>query len=388
MVGLGKLGLPLALVFAKAGFIIKAVEISKKRLSEIGNGVSMSEPKVNEYMKKYWKHIWIDSVYSRIAGCPVVFVVVQTPSLANHVFDTQYVEAAVKAVHKVNTDCLIAISSTVPPKTCDNLTKIHRRIAYNPEFIKQGSIIDDFENPKFVMFGAYNYDDYNEGCNRVWGKIFDGKRIMLKPLEAEIAKLALNVSFCKDITFANVIGEFCESMGANSKAVMDVVNLDKRSYQAGLGYGGVCFPRDTRCLRAMSKVKGEMFMDALHEVNDDVIWDYSRRILKKKGDIAFIGLTYKRGVPIIEESSAMNILTLVTHTLKDGIKKSKREIHVYDECGKEVYHQLKDFGGIIAYIGLENAIKNVGTVFFGLPIKAPPKLLKGKRVIDPWGLNK
>ena len=406
VVGLGKLGLPLALVFAKAGFTVIGVDVSRKRLDGILDYKKpQSEPKVNKYLEKYWKNIWCREDYSNIHSCGVVFVVVQTPSLANNIFDTQYVEAAVKAIHKVNKECLIVVSSTVPPKTCDHLTKMHGRIAYNPEFIRQGSIIDDFENPKFVMMGVHKkYYEFGLGKNVKIGVQFDAKVIsdiwkkvnprikfkLLEPLEAEIAKLALNVSFCKDITFANVVGEFCENMNANSKAVMDVVNLDRRNYQAGLGYGGVCFPRDTKCFQALSPQRGNAFdfIENLENCNLGTIYKYVHEIVHSKGNLAFIGLTYKRGVPILEESQGLGVLKqILWNHERLGLKELNPLVYAYDESLLEVYDQLR-LKGVIYCDSLAEVVEDAGIVFFGLPIKAPPKLLKGKRVIDPWGINK
>ena len=389
VVGLGKLGLPLALVFAKAGFEVIGLETSRKRLKEIWDNKLVSEPKVNDYYANERSMSYQTNDYQQICECDVIFVVVQTPSLPNNIFDVSHVEAAVKAIHKVNSDCLIVISSTVPPKTCDRLTKIHGRIAYNPEFIRQGSIIDDFENPKFVMIGAYNKDEAGVVMN-IWRKVSWMKVYWLKPLEAEIAKLALNVSFCKDITFANVVGEFCESMGANSKAVMDVVNLDRRNYQAGLGYGGVCFPRDTKCFQALAPQRGNAFefIEVLESCNSTTIYDYaSKTYFGAKGGIAVIGLTYKRGVPILEESQGLMVLKNIMYNMESFVIRRPLKVYAYDEGLLEVYDQIR-LKGVCYCDSLKEALEDADTVFFGLPIKAPLKLLKGKRVIDPWGINK
>jgi len=208
VVGLGKLGLPLSLVFAKAGFVVHGVDISKERIEEIKTfqHIRCHEPKVTKYLQKHSASFKLSTDYQKLKDTPIVFVIVQTPSLVAGHYDLSYVEEAIRKAHNVNEHALIVVSSNITIGSIDKLSKIHERICYNPEFIKQGSIIYDFENPKFVLIGAYTKED-GEQVASIWRKIHDKPSYVVQPVEAEIIKLSLNVSFTLGITFANMIGE-------------------------------------------------------------------------------------------------------------------------------------------------------------------------------------
>jgi len=387
VVGLGKIGLPLALVLCKAGFNVKGVDISEEVVMGVKSRLHRPEPLVDEYLAKYGDRLTVSTDYKALKDVPIVFVITQTPLTEERGLDIGCVKSAVEEVHRVNPNCLVVVSSTLNPGDCDKLRRIHNRLCYNPEFVAQGKIIRDLENPKFTVIGAYERRD-GEKVAEVWRRIHTKPIIMVKPVEAELIKIVLNVKFSMDITFANIVGWLCEKYGADPDVVMDTVNRDKRSYKPGLGYAGPCFPRDvmafaTICDKA-SIVAGRKLADTLNEINSQVVEEYFKRIVEaSQGTIAVLGVTYKPGVPLIDESQPVNIIQkLITKGYK---------VYVYDPMGMENARKKLSGKNIIFCKSMEECVEKADTVFVGTPwkeFKQLYSLINGKRIIDPWRILK
>lgn len=325
VVGLGKLGLPLAVLLSKH-FKVYGVDVFNTRIKEIQNRQKFFEPHINEYLEKYGRNLSVSIDYNSIKDCDIVFLITQTPSLPSGKFDLEYLESALKELHKVNSDCLAVISSTTNIGDVDKLKLIHKRIAYNPIFIRQGSIIDDFLNPKMVLIGVYTESDGEEIAD-IWRKFHHRPLHMIKPIEAEITKLSLNVSFTLGITFANIIGELSDAVGVDSNRILDLIYQDRRDYKSGLGFMGLCFPRDTTCFGAICKEKGSksglLFTDTLNNLNHYTVERYLRKIEEyQKKNIGFLGISYKPNIPYIEASQPLEIASI--------LEKSGHQIFVYD----------------------------------------------------------
>uniref|UniRef100_A0A6H1ZY13 Putative UDP-glucose/GDP-mannose dehydrogenasese n=1 Tax=viral metagenome TaxID=1070528 RepID=A0A6H1ZY13_9ZZZZ len=377
VVGLGKLGLPLAVLFSKH-FRVYGVDINSERLQQILDREQFFEPELNEYLKKYGDNFTLSLSYETLKDCKIVFIITQTPSLPNGKFDLQYVESALKQLHKANPKCLAVIGSTINVGDMDKLRLLHKRIVYNPEFIKQGSIISDFENPKFVLIGAY---DTKDGLlvEHIWNTLHDKPCHITQPKEAEIAKLSLNVSFTLGITFANVIGEVCKKFNADAKTVLDLIYKDRRNYNPGLGFGGACFPRDVECFGSICDAKdidsGCSFAAFLLFLNDSWIDYYIEKISKHNKDkIGILGIGYKLNVPYTEQSQSLEI----AKRLEDN----GFQLHVFDPLAEK--EAKKHLPNAIFYSTLKECLANVDLVFVGLPYTFERKLLTGKIVVNPW----
>jgi UDPglucose 6-dehydrogenase len=326
IVGLGKLGIAWAALMSSK-FSVYGMDVSEERVKQIQNKAKFYEPRVNEYLEKYGKNLEVSTEYSIVKNCPIVFVLTQTPSLPDGKFDVSCVESAVKETHKINKECLIVISSTINIGVIDELSKkYHNQMAYNPEFIKQGSIINDFLNPKMVLVGAYSESEGEKIAN-IWKEFHDRPIHIVKPVEAEIIKLSLNVSFTLGITFANIIGELSDAVGADSNRILDLIYQDRRDYKKGLGFMGPCFPRDTKCFGAMCKEKGiesgSRFTDTIDYLNHYTVERYVNEIKKhNKKNIGFLGISYKPNIPYIEASQPLEIAAT--------LEKTGHHIFVYD----------------------------------------------------------
>lgn len=376
VIGLGKLGLPLAVLFSSQ-YEVKGMDVNEERIKEIKNRESFFEPQLNEYLEKMGDNLEVSSSYSLLKSCDVVFIITQTPSLSSGKFDLKYVESALDRLHQVNPECLAVTSSTINIGDTAKLKTIHPRVAYNPEFIKQGSIIRDFENPNFILIGAYTEKDGKEAAG-IWAKLHDKPIYVVTPTEAEIIKLSLNVSFTFGITFANMIGDLCEKFEADSDKVLDVIYQDRREYKAGLGFGGPCFPRDVNCFKEIcseNKVEsGHKFATLLDKLNSHRVEqhiDKIRSLNKKK--IGILGIAYKPDVPYIYESQPLRIAQKL---LDEGY-----DIFIYDPLAEENAKQVLDKEAIFCN-SVNECIKEAEITLIGTPNYSNTKTTKP--IINPW----
>ena len=377
VIGLGKLGLPLAVLFAEK-FEVYAVDINKNRINQIMNQEKFFEPQLNEYLSRNIAKMQFSTDYSILKECDVVFIIVQTPSLPNKKFDLKYVKSAVEKLHEVNPYCLCVISSTINIGDMEKLRRAHPRIAYNPEFIKQGSIIHDFLNPKFVLIGAYEEKDGLKIAN-IWRSLHNKPIYIVKPSEAEIIKLGLNFSFTLAITFANVIGEICETFNADSNTVLEIMYKDRRNYKPGLGFSGPCFPRDVSCFNQTcieNDLKlGNLLAAAVETLNHLVVEKYVQKIMEtKKRKIGILGVAYKAGVPYIYESQAIEIAKKLVN--------KKRELYVYDELAESDARKVLTSKRVHFCDSITEVIEKSELIFIGTPNHKNIKT--DKPIINPW----
>jgi UDPglucose 6-dehydrogenase len=377
VVGLGRLGICAALVFAKAGFEVVGIDINEERIKSIKNREKFFEPDVNNYLEKYNDRLKVSTDYKLLKAVSTVIVIPNTPSLPNGFFDVTSVKNIVKQVNSINKNALVVVSSNINIGTIDSLSAIHKRIAYNPEFVAQGSIIRDFENPKFVVIGAYTEKDAEETAN-IWRKVHTKPIYFVEPTEAEIIKLSLNVSYTLGITFANVIGEACEKFNTDSNKILDIIYQDRRNYKQGLGFMGPCFPRDTKCFAAFclenAVGSGYRFASLLDELNQYTVERWIRKIKSmEKKRIGILGIAYKPNVPYIDESQALKI---AQRLLSDGY-----EVYIYDslamENAKKILTENVHFCSTV-----EECVEKVDLVFIGTSNYSNTKI--EKPVVNPW----
>jgi len=190
-------------------------------------------------------------------------------------------------------------------------------------------------------------------------------------------------SFTLGITFANIIGEICERFGADPDLVMRLIHKDVRKYKAGLGFGGPCFPRDATCFGAICSTAGVEsgfeLSKLLNHLNKATIERYARKILDAKPkNVAFIGVAYKQGVGLIDESQAMNILKRVLAL------DPELNVFVYDRLAEE--SAKKELPDTVCFCeSLTEAVEKADIVFIGLPDSSlSEEMFRGRKVIDPW----
>ncbi len=374
VVGVGKVGLPLALVMAKH-FEVKAVDASSKVVNQIKNRGHFTEKNVNKYLEQYDDNFEVSTDFRLLRICDVIFVVVGTQ---NEGYGSEAVKSALKrsAPYLKGNNQVLVVVSTVPPTDMNNeiipflshlqvTTKI-KGFCYNPAMIALGDVIKGFELPDYVLIGESNRAAGNE-LENVWKEVVpkDTPIIHSSIIDIETAKFVLNLALVNKISFINTVTEFCEKVGADIDRIAEILKLDpriagKKMFRGGLGFGGPCFPRDVVAFKKVSDKFGasSYLCDAIQQVNQDQILRSVQLIESfHKRRVSILGITYKPDTSITEESQALEIAR--------ALQRKGYEVMIYDPSGAEnAKHQLKE----VKFAGnIRECVRNGEIVFIAVP---------------------
>jgi nucleotide sugar dehydrogenase len=323
-VGIGRLGLCSALVFEKNGFNVVGVDLNQSYVDSLNDkSFTSHEPNVNTYLQLSKNFRATTNLEEGISHSDVIFIVVPTPNGGGDDFYDHgilsYTLSEIKKLNPVNKD--IIVCCTVMPGYLQSQNIEKCTINYNPEFIAQGSIIKDFENPDFVLIG-HDTPESGKRIKDVYEKIYNGKPkyAMIDVLAAEITKISINGFVTTKIAYANMIGELCDTMGADKYKVLETISMDSRIgskyFRPGYSFGGPCFPRDTQALAiALRKYNiSPEIIEATRKQND-IHNEFMAQLIIDTGvkEYTFKGICYKENssVPIIEESPKLKIASIL-----------------------------------------------------------------------------
>ncbi|MBM3144762.1 MAG: UDP-glucose/GDP-mannose dehydrogenase family protein [Chloroflexi bacterium] len=287
VVGVGYVGLITAAGFADLGNRVIALDISKEKIEGLKRGkMPIYEPGLEELVERNVKakRLTFTTSYAEgIEDTEFVFIAVGTPSGVDGEADLQYVEAAARSIAEAMSEPLIIINkSTVPVGTGDWVAEIVKRhqkdsipfsVVSCPEFLREGSAIFDFMNPHRTVLGSLD----REAADKVAQLHLPLRApIIITDLRtAEMIKYASNAFLATKISFINEIANICEALGADVTEVATGMGYDDRIgsnfLNAGLGYGGSCFPKDVLALTHMAEEKGKhpQLLHAVMEINND-----------------------------------------------------------------------------------------------------------------------
>lgn len=337
VVGLGKLGLPLAALLASNGHSVKAYDLSPRVRDSVRNRtIHSNEPGLNHLLESSSGALEVFETISEITNdVELVFIIVPTPSLESGHFTNEYVINVVSEIGKSleqNQKIVIDIVSTVMPGSCDGPIKSALEshsgreigddlgLCYNPEFIALGSVIHDMEYPDMHLIGQssdWAGDLVERTLRTVVKKEVPTRRMKLK--EAELVKIAVNNFVTMKISYANMLMQGASELGGiEIDVVTDAIGLDSRIgrkyMKAAAPYGGPCFPRDTRALSAMYRDFGleNSLSQATERVNDNHAKFLAKIIASKINQgsrIGIAGISYKTGTKVTEESPGLALAT-------------------------------------------------------------------------------
>ena len=351
--GMGKLGLPMAAVYARRGFKVTGIDVNQEIVDVLNKGeIPIQETDLPKTLFFGVKNLTFTTEYKSVKKSEIVFIIVPTPSNEKGEFIDDYVVLAVKAIAEEikDTDAnpLVVITSTVMPGTCDGiviptLKEITSRdigVCYNPEFVALGSVIKDMENPDALLIGMSDTDAGDR--LGAFHKRFYGANpppvCFMNLISAELAKIALNAFITAKISMANTFAMICNNIkGCNVDDITNFLGLDKRIghkyLRGGLGFGGACFPRDSLAFSIVARNAGVSapLQEGADLVNDDINSLITDDILKILGDyekvaISVLGLTYKQDTPVIEQSMSLDLASGLSQFL---------EVKVHDPMGME-----------------------------------------------------
>lgn len=340
VVGVGYVGLVTAACFADLGSRVIALDIDKNKIDGLMRGVMpIYEPELEELVERNVQAGRLSFTTSYAEGLKeteYVFIAVGTPSGENGEADLRYVESAAQSIAKhMQAPLIIVNKSTVPVGTGDYVAEIVQRHQPNhipfsvvscPEFLREGSAIGDFMNPHRIVLGSLDHDAAEKVAQL---HLPLRAPIMITDLRtAEMIKYASNAFLSTKISFINEIANICEALGADVKEVAVGMGYDNRIglhfLEAGLGYGGSCFPKDVLALAHMAKEKGRhpQLLQAVIEINTDRRSMAVNKLKEMVGDfkaktIGVLGLAFKPNTDDMRDAPSLNI---ANELLKAGAK--------------------------------------------------------------------
>jgi UDPglucose 6-dehydrogenase len=316
---------------------VTLIDINEEKIDMLRRGeVPIYEPGLSEMITRNVKAgrlAFTTDYVEALADAEFVFICVGTPSGADGEAELQYVRMAAQSIAQHMTHPLIVINkSTVPVGTGDWVADIIKRtqvqsipfaVVSCPEFTREGSALYDFMNPDRVVVGSTD----REAAEKVAQLHFPLRtRIVITDLRtAEMIKYASNAFLATKISFINEIAAICEKLGADVNEVAFGMGLDKRigsaNLNAGLGYGGSCFPKDVKALEHMALVQGShpALLRAVMDINRDARrWAVLQlrdllggKLLDRR--IGILGLAFKPNTDDIRESAALDIIRMLHH---------------------------------------------------------------------------
>jgi UDPglucose 6-dehydrogenase len=355
VVGVGYVGLVTGACFADLGNKVVALDVDEKRIANLNKGIMpIYEPGLDELVKRNVQAGRLSFTASYAEGLRAVefvFIAVGTPSAVSGEADLQYVEAAAKSIARSMTGPLIIINkSTVPIGTGDWVADIikgaqPREIPFSvvscPEFLREGSAIADFMSPHRTVIGSLHH----EAAEKVAQLHLPLRApIVITDLRtAEMIKYASNAFLATKISFMNELADLCDCVGADVKEVAAGMGYDARIgrhfLDAGLGWGGSCFPKDVKALAYMAKHNGltPRILDSVTDVNYERRRGAVNQIAEMLGGlkgktVGLFGLAFKPNTDDMREAPSIDV---VGHLLRAGAK-----VRGYDPVAMEVARPL------------------------------------------------
>jgi UDPglucose 6-dehydrogenase len=330
VIGVGYVGLVTAACFSDLGNRVIALDINKKRIDDLNKGIiPIYEPGLQELVSRNLnggRLSFTTSYEEGLRGTEYAFIAVGTPSAENGEADLQYVSSAARSIAENMTAPLIVINkSTVPIGTgdlvADMISKYMKKpiqfsVVSCPEFLREGSAILDFMNPHRTVIGSMNRNAAEQVAQL---HLPLRAPIVLTDLRtAEMIKYASNAFLATKISFINEMADICEALGADVKEVAIGMGYDSRigtaMLDAGVGWGGSCFPKDVKALAYMAETNQVVphLLNAASEVNYNRRSAVVRRVAQMLGDldgktIGILGLAFKENTDDMRDAPSIDI---------------------------------------------------------------------------------
>jgi UDPglucose 6-dehydrogenase len=335
VVGLGRVGAPMAACFASKGHRVIGVDVNEAAVRLTNEGVPcVAEPGLDRLLSDHGKLVSATGeCEAAVIRSDITFVIVPTPTdpETGGFFNGSVLKAAARigaALGRKESYHLVAVTSTVLPGSMENQVipvleersgKVCGRdfgVCYNPLFIALGSVVSDILRPDFVLIGESDTRS-GDSLEAFYDTICDNDppKARMNLVSAELTKISLNAFVTTKISYANMLAEICERLpGSDARAVTEALGLDTRIggkyLQAATGYGGPCFPRDNKAFASVANALGvdAAIARATETINQR---QYARLIdllmstLGQRTVVGILGLAYKTGTSEIDESPGM-----------------------------------------------------------------------------------
>jgi UDPglucose 6-dehydrogenase len=309
--------------FAHLGHHVVCMDVDEAKIEGLRKGrVPIYEPGLDKLIDDTSGRLSFTTSYDEILdACRILFIAVDTPPSASGDADLSRVQRATREIAARGGARLLVMKSTVPVGTGERVTADlaalgAREVTYtsNPEFLREGAAIQDFLEPDRIVIGAFRLED-GDAVEALYRGI-DAEVVRTSVPTAEMIKYASNAFLATKISFINEIANVCEQVGADVREVARGMGLDHRIgphfLQAGIGYGGSCFPKDVQALKQLAGNSGYHFqlLNAVLEVNAlqkrRVVNKLKLRLGALRGKkVALLGLTFKPNTDDLREASSI-----------------------------------------------------------------------------------
>lgn len=375
--GTGYVGLVTGACLSHVGHKVTCVDIDENKVEKMRKGISpIYEPGLDELLKENFEAGRLDfttDYNNAYKDADVIFIGVGTPEREDGSANLHYVYGVAKQIaESLEKNCLVVVKSTVPIGTNDKIeeyilenlkSRVKVEVASNPEFLSQGTAVKDTLKAKRIVIGVESKEA--EGILREVYERFNQPLVVTNRRSAEMIKYASNDFLALKISFINEIANLCEVVGANIEDVATGMSYDDRIgnkfLKAGIGYGGSCFPKDTKALHWLAADHGYELktVKASIEVNENQKFRMIRKAIQRfdslKGlKVAVLGLTFKPGTDDLRESPS---IPNVRRLIEEGA-----DVRAYDPVGVDNFKRIypKD----IEYVSSpEDAIRDADVAF-------------------------
>lgn len=381
--GTGYVGLVAGVCFAEVGHQVTCVDIDENKVETMKKGISpIYEAGLEELMQKNYAAGRIEYTTDYKAAykdADAIFIGVGTPEQPDGSANLSYIATVARQIaENIEKDCLVVVKSTVPVGTNDKVEQFIKdflvndvkvEVASNPEFLAQGSAVHDTLHAARIIIGTDS-----KWAEDMLMKIYEPFNLLIVSVNrrsAEMIKYASNDFLALKISYMNDIANLCELVGADIQDVARGMSYDERIgskfLNAGIGYGGSCFPKDTKALAYIAKQNGYELrtVNAAVDVNNDqktmLYKKACRRLITFNGlKVAVLGLTFKPGTDDLREAPSLENVPLL---LEQGA-----DIYAYDPVGadnfKKKYPEGRNGKGTITYVeNPEEALKGANVCF-------------------------
>ena len=375
--GTGYVGLVAGACFAQRGHQVICVDVDEKKVELMKKNISpIYEDGLQELMEKNHKAGRLDyttDYKTAYKDADAIFIGVGTPEQPDGSANLSYIATVSRQIaENIEKDCLVVVKSTVPIGTNDKVEQFIKdflvhdvkvEIASNPEFLAQGRAVKDTLEAKRIVIGTESKE-----AERKLMEIYEPFNLPIVSVNrrsAEMIKYASNDFLALKISYMNDIANLCELVGANIEDVAKGMSYDDRIganfLKAGIGYGGSCFPKDTKALKFLAKQNGYRLKTV--EAAVDVNKEQKTKLYKKACDrlitfnnlkVAVLGLAFKPGTDDLREAPSLDNVALL---LEQGAK-----IYAYDPVAEDNFK--KKYPDQITYVkSPEEALKNANVCF-------------------------
>jgi UDPglucose 6-dehydrogenase len=414
VIGVGYVGLVTGVCLADLGNRVVCVDIDEEKVENLQQGkMPIYEPGLEDLVERNVRAGRLSFTTSYAEGledAEFVFIAVGTPEGVDGEADLRYVRMAARSIaEEMEHPMVIVNKATVPVGTGDWVADLIRQyrngdidfsVVSNPEFLREGSAISDFLEPDRVVLGSLNRD----AAEKV-AQLYLPLRttIMITDLRtAEMIKYASNAFLATRISFINEIANICEALGADVKEVATGMGYDARIghgyLDAGVGYGGSCFPKDVKALTYMAEIKGRhpQLLRAVMDINDDQRRQVVRKLDRALGDlrgktIGLLGLAFKPNTDDMREAPAAYVARM--------LESAGARVRGYDPVAKDVAgrmlpkmelvdnaYDLAEGCDALVVVTEWNEFKNLDMVRIG-DLMTGNVVIDGRNVFDPEQMN-